>query len=143
GGARTGVTLERCGQVLGAARLGDLLALAAQAPEDEGTAREALARRIRGRIGGSGNLLGQPYARTDLVLAPATTAQFATILGELSARERLLNAPGLADHYGGLGQSILFHGAPGTGKTMAARVLARELGAELLRVDCASIVSKY
>ncbi len=143
GGGRGGVTLERCGQVLGSARLGDLLALAALVPETETSARDALARRIRGRLEGSGNLLGQPYSRADLVLAPGTAAQFSAVLSELAARERLLEAPDLAGHYGGLGQSILFHGPPGTGKTMAATILARERGTELVRVDCASIVSKY
>lgn len=37
----------------------------------------------------------------------------------------------------------LFVGASGTGKTKAAEVLARELGAPLYRVDLAAIASKY
>ena len=37
----------------------------------------------------------------------------------------------------------LFHGPSGTGKTMAAVVIARELGTNLLRVDLASVISKY
>jgi len=37
----------------------------------------------------------------------------------------------------------LFHGARGTGKTLAAETLARELGLQLLRIDLASVVSKY
>jgi hypothetical protein len=143
GGDGSGVTLEDCGQALGGARVADLLALAALAPEDESAARDALARRVRTRIAGSGNLLDQPYRREDLVLAPGTTAQFATVMTELKARERLFEVPDLARRYGGLGQSILLHGPPGCGKTMAATVLARELGAELVRVDCASIISKY
>ncbi|HRI62763.1 MAG TPA: ATP-binding protein [Polyangium sp.] len=42
-----------------------------------------------------------------------------------------------------LGVHALFTGASGTGKTMAAAVLARELGAELYRVDLSRIASKY
>ena len=38
---------------------------------------------------------------------------------------------------------MLFAGESGTGKTMAAQVLAAELGLELFRVDLATIVSKY
>lgn len=44
---------------------------------------------------------------------------------------------------GGSGTSLVFSGSPGTGKTMAAQVFARELGLELVQVDLASVVSKY
>jgi SpoVK/Ycf46/Vps4 family AAA+-type ATPase len=41
------------------------------------------------------------------------------------------------------GVSALFAGPPGTGKTMAAAVLAGELGLELFRIDLSRVVSKY
>jgi hypothetical protein len=44
---------------------------------------------------------------------------------------------------GGLGVSALFTGVSGTGKTMAAEVLARQLRLDLYRVDLSSVVSKY
>ncbi len=43
----------------------------------------------------------------------------------------------------GLGISALFSGASGTGKTLAAEVLANELGLDLYRIDLSSVVSKY
>jgi hypothetical protein len=43
----------------------------------------------------------------------------------------------------GLGISALFAGASGTGKTMAAEVLARELDLDLYRIDLSAVVSKY
>lgn len=43
----------------------------------------------------------------------------------------------------GLGISALFAGPSGTGKTMAAEVLAAELGLDLYRVDLSATVSKY
>ncbi len=43
----------------------------------------------------------------------------------------------------GLGVSAVFAGASGTGKTMAAEVLANELALDLYRIDLASVVSKY
>lgn len=43
----------------------------------------------------------------------------------------------------GLGISALFAGESGTGKTMAAEVLARELGLLLYRIDLSAVVSKY
>lgn len=43
----------------------------------------------------------------------------------------------------GRGVSMLFAGPPGTGKTMAAQVVASELGIEIYKVDLSQIVSKY
>jgi hypothetical protein len=43
----------------------------------------------------------------------------------------------------GLGVSALFAGLSGTGKTMAAEVLARELRLDLYRIDLSAVVSKY
>ncbi len=43
----------------------------------------------------------------------------------------------------GLGISALFAGASGTGKTMAAEVLAREMRLDLYRIDLSAVVSKY
>ena len=43
----------------------------------------------------------------------------------------------------GKGISVLFSGASGTGKTLAAEVLANELGLDLYRIDLSSVVSKY
>jgi hypothetical protein len=43
----------------------------------------------------------------------------------------------------GLGVSALFTGASGTGKTMAAEVLARDLRLDLYRIDLSAVVSKY
>jgi hypothetical protein len=43
----------------------------------------------------------------------------------------------------GFGISVLFAGESGTGKTMAAEVIANELGLMLYRIDLSSVVSKY
>lgn len=43
----------------------------------------------------------------------------------------------------GKGVSMLFAGPPGTGKTMAAQVVANDLGIEMYKVDLSQVVSKY
>src|SRR4029078_7909561 len=43
----------------------------------------------------------------------------------------------------GRGLSALFSGAPGTGKTMIAGLIAKELGLELFRVDLSRVVCKW
>lgn len=44
---------------------------------------------------------------------------------------------------GGRGLSMLFEGPPGTGKTMAASIVANELGLPLFKVDLSKMMSKY
>jgi len=41
------------------------------------------------------------------------------------------------------GVTILFAGPPGTGKTMAAEVIAGELGLDLYKIDLSTVISKY
>ena len=43
----------------------------------------------------------------------------------------------------GQGLNALFTGPPGTGKTMAAEVIAADLGVDILKIDLSQIVSKY
>jgi SpoVK/Ycf46/Vps4 family AAA+-type ATPase len=43
----------------------------------------------------------------------------------------------------GKGLNILFSGPPGSGKTMAAEVIANEIGLEIYKVDVSRVVSKY
>lgn len=43
----------------------------------------------------------------------------------------------------GTGVSLLFSGPPGTGKTMAAEIVAKELDMEIYKIDLSQIISKY
>jgi len=59
-------------------------------------------------------------------------------------RERVLDEWGLGERItGSRGLAALFAGPPGTGKTMAATVVAADLGLDLYRVDLSRVVSKY
>ncbi len=41
------------------------------------------------------------------------------------------------------GYRVLFYGAPGTGKTLAATLLGKEFGRDIFRIDLSQVVSKY
>lgn len=64
----------------------------------------------------------------------AQVAQRHTVYDDWGFRERLSR---------GLGINALFTGESGTGKTMAAEVLANELRLNLYRIDLSAVVSKY
>ncbi len=80
----------------------------------------------------------------ELVLPAAQKEILRAIAVHLRHRHRVYQDWGFADRSTrGLGISALFFGPSGTGKTMAAEVIARQLELDLYRVDLASVVSKY
>jgi hypothetical protein len=88
--------------------------------------------------------LGDGGAWDRLVLHASTLDELHHLERRCRHRERLLEA--LSDGFpGGLNRGVraLFQGPSGTGKTLAARVLASALGLDVYRVDLASIVNKY
>jgi len=80
----------------------------------------------------------------DLVLPEAQKLVLRDIAAHVKQRAKVYETWGFAGKSGrGLGISALFAGASGTGKTMAADVLAKELRLDLYRIDLSSVVSKY
>ncbi|MET1133295.1 MAG: ATP-binding protein [Aeromicrobium sp.] len=80
----------------------------------------------------------------DLVLADKAKAELRSIAAHFTRSASVLDRWGFLDRLTyGRGVSALFCGPSGTGKTMAAQVLARDLGVELLLVDLSRTVSKY
>ena len=107
--------------------------LFAAARSRSGHALAALARRI------------EPAATWgDLVLPDDSLAQLDEIVGRVALRRRVLGDWGFGRKLSaGKGINALFAGASGTGKTMAAEVLAGRLGLDLYAIDLAGVVSKY
>lgn len=87
----------------------------------------------------------QPKARwTDLKLPVQEEAQLRQIAAQVGWRDTVYDDYGFRERMNrGLGISVLFAGESGTGKTMAAEVIANELALMLYRIDLSAVVSKY
>jgi ATP-dependent 26S proteasome regulatory subunit len=87
----------------------------------------------------------EPAAEWDDLVLPEPQRQILReIAGHVRQRARVYESWGFAARGArGLGISALFAGASGTGKTMAAEVLANELRLDLYRIDLSQVVSKY
>jgi ATP-dependent 26S proteasome regulatory subunit len=86
-----------------------------------------------------------PGAKWDDLVLPETQRQtLRDIASHVRQRSKVYESWGFAGKGDrGLGISALFAGSSGTGKTMAADVLAGELRLDLYRIDLSSVVSKY
>jgi len=80
----------------------------------------------------------------DLVLPDADMALLRQIAAQVGSRCTVYDTWGFRDKTSrGLGISALFSGESGTGKTMAAEVLAGHLQLHVYRIDLSAVVSKY
>jgi SpoVK/Ycf46/Vps4 family AAA+-type ATPase len=80
----------------------------------------------------------------ELILPDDSLEQLREMARRVAHREQVLGTWGFAARLPrGRGVNALFSGPSGTGKTMAAEILAGELGLDLYRVELAGVVSKY
>ncbi len=87
----------------------------------------------------------QPRSKwEDLALPAPQLETLDDIVARMHHRTKVYRDWGFADKSArGLGMSALFSGSSGTGKTMAAEVLADRLDLDLFRIDLSSVVDKY
>ncbi len=96
------------------------------------------------RLGEVARKIVPTYGWQDIILAPDRLAQLREICDQVCFRERVFEDWGFAGKLPrGRGLNALFIGPSGTGKTMAAEIIAGELQMDLYRIDLSCIVSKY
>ena len=88
--------------------------------------------------------INQKATWDDIVLPDAELALLRHIAEQVSHRTTVYEKWGFGEKVSrGLGISALFSGDSGTGKTMAAEVIANDLRLNLYRIDLSAVVSKY
>jgi AAA+ superfamily predicted ATPase len=101
-------------------------------------------RRLRSALDGLAQRVEADLHWDDLVLPAEQKQTLRVIAAQLRQRAIVYDDWGFAEKSRrGLGISALFYGPSGTGKTMAAEVLASELRLDLYQIDLSRIVSKY
>jgi SpoVK/Ycf46/Vps4 family AAA+-type ATPase len=80
----------------------------------------------------------------DIVMPPDQIAQLHEICDQAKLRQRVYGDWGFDRKLStGKGLGTLFVGPPGTGKTMAAEIIAGELELDLFKIDLSQVISKY
>ena len=80
----------------------------------------------------------------DIVLPDDQRTILQEIVNTVRGRPLVLETWGLGEKLvASAGVTVIFAGPPGTGKTMAAEVIASDLGLDLYKIELSSIVSKY
>jgi hypothetical protein len=84
------------------------------------------------------------FELTDVILPRERHAQLEEIVANVRLAHRVLDEWRFGEKMPyGRGVAVLFHGVSGTGKTMAAQAIARELGIDIFALDLSRVVSKF
>ena len=84
------------------------------------------------------------YSFNDIVLPNDTLMQLHEMCQRVAFKSRVMEEWGFDSKFAlGKGINALFAGDSGTGKTMAAEVIAHELDLDLYKIDLSTVVSKY
>ena len=88
--------------------------------------------------------IGSRYGWEDIVLPEDKLAQLREICSHVTYRYRVFGEWGFDRKLShGKGLSVLFAGPSGTGKTMAAAIMAQALQLDLYKIDLSGVISKY
>ena len=96
------------------------------------------------RLSGLARKITPRYTWDDIILPNDQIVLLREIVATVRERPKVLDEWGVGKKLAaGNGITMLFAGPPGTGKTMAAEVMAAELKLDIYRIDLSTIVSKY
>lgn len=96
------------------------------------------------RLGTLARKIVPRYEWQDIILPADQTKILHEIVATVRGRPQVLEAWGVGRKLASSAAvTVLFAGDPGTGKTMAAEVIARELNLDLYKIDLSTMVSKY
>jgi len=99
---------------------------------------------LENRLGATANRVTRLANWADIVLPEDITDSLLELTARVRHRKQVYETWGFDRAMTtSRGITALFQGAPGTGKTMVAGVIARDLGLELYRVDVSRITSKW
>lgn len=99
---------------------------------------------LDGRLAGLAHRIEGSQDWNALVLPSDQRESIDELIARVKQRRTVYESWELGRHFGrGLGVSALFSGPPGTGKTMAAGLIAKELSTDIYQVDMSKIVSKW
>jgi AAA+ superfamily predicted ATPase len=107
-----------------------------------GDVTAAVRRLAAGHIDATANRVRPSRTWDDIVLDPERMDQLREVALRCRHRETVFNDWGFSPQPS-TGVVALFAGPSGTGKTLAAEVIAGDLGIDLYKVDLANLVSKY
>ena len=129
------------------ARLRDAASASVGCTEPQPTAREVFAAaraQARHELSALASKIEPKYGWDDIQLPEDQLEQLREICAQAECRHIVYGEWGFGRKTAaGRGVVALFAGPPGTGKTMAAEVVAGELGLDLFKIDLSQIVSKY
>ncbi len=98
---------------------------------------------VESDIGELAGRVSPRFDKEDLVLPHKQHLQFEEILSAMRALTEVHYSWGTGKVWNEAGISVLFAGPPGTGKTMAAEILAVKLDLPMYRIDLSQVVNKY
>ena len=131
---------------LGVREIGQAAAQALPGPGDALAARlwAACRTQARPRLDELAQRIDPAAGWDELVLPDAQAATLRQVAAQVRNRARVYDAWGFGRPGArGMGVSALFAGPSGTGKTLAAEVIAAELSLDLYRIDLSQVVNKY